>query len=104
MFAQVSAVSFLISGFYSNSSKRTYVVSFFIGEIPACFDRTECVLEFDQCDLPIGLCPAKNEQVIEAFKITCGMVCDVDGDCAAGRICTCDGPCGRSCVNLGQFV
>nr|XP_039269711.1 complement factor B-like [Styela clava] len=45
-------------------------------------------------------CPKKKKDKVKEFKLSCGLDCLTDGDCAAGKTCQCDGPCGRTCVDL----
>ncbi|XP_077969392.1 complement factor B-like isoform X2 [Styela clava] len=45
-------------------------------------------------------CPMKEEDKIKEYELSCGLDCITDGDCAAGKTCQCDDPCGRTCVDL----
>ena len=45
----------------------------------------------------------KEEDKIKEYELSCGLDCITDGDCAAGKTCQCDDPCGRTCVDLSEL-
>lgn len=43
-------------------------------------------------------CAKRDKQAMKEYELKCGASCITSKDCPRGKICSCDGACGRSCL------